>query len=343
MNFFLVTFDILLPFCFLHYALNGWMVDCPVEMDVSRERTFMHQAIEAKYVQVEDVEIKISNPDKLLYPEVGISKWDFVMACARLAPFLLRGTQGRALTTIRYPDGVHGSSFYQKNAPAHRPQWIKTHREGEIDYILLDDVPTLVWLANLACLEFHVGFHQVDQPECPPELVFDLDPSVDDFSRVVETALLTRGVLHQMGLDGFVKTSGASGLQIHVPIEPVYPYEETREVGKLIARYLAELHPRLVTVERKVSRRGDKVYFDYLQHWRNKTLIAPYSPRATPEATVATPLLWQEVTTDLSPKHWNLHTIFQRLEEKGDLFEPLYGQERYRLDDILRFIAKHRL
>ncbi len=296
-----------------------------------------------RLVRVENAEIKISNPDKLLFPKAGITKWDFMLFCTRLAPFILPYCKKRLLTTIRFPDGVGQSSFYQKNAPSHRPEWVQTAREGEIEYILLNNTPTLVWLANLACLEFHVSFHTVNQSDYPTELVFDLDPSVDDFSRVVEVALLTRKVLQQMDLDGVIKTSGASGLQIYVPIEPHYRYEETRKVNQFIARYLAEQHPNLITLERMVKNRGDKVYFDYLQHWRNKTLIAPYSPRATPEATVSTPLTWEEVNDSLSPKQWTLKTVFDRLEKRGDLFEPVTRGTGYRLDPILKFIERHRL
>ncbi|WP_370589237.1 non-homologous end-joining DNA ligase [Thermoactinomyces sp. CICC 10521] len=296
-----------------------------------------------RYVQVEGVELKISNPDKMLFPQARIRKWDFIMACARLAPYLLKYCRNRLLTTIRFPDGVGGESFFQKNAPSFRPSWIETYRSGEIDYILLNQVPSLIWLANLAALEFHVSFHTAAEESFPTELVFDIDPSIPDFSKVVEVALLTRQVLNKLNLDGIAKTSGATGLQIYVPIEPVYTYEQTRRIGEMIARYLTEQHPALVTIERRVEKRGDKVYFDYLQHWHNKTLIAPYSPRAVPEATVSTPLQWDEVTEKLSPKTWTLHTIFSRLEEKGDLFAPIYGGERYRLDEILRFLEQHRL
>jgi bifunctional non-homologous end joining protein LigD len=296
-----------------------------------------------RFVKVEGVELKISNPNKILFPQVGICKWDFVMACARLAPYLIKYCRNRLLTTIRFPDGVGAESFFQKNAPSFCPSWIETHRSGEIDYILLNRVPTLIWLANLACLEFHVSFHTAANETCPTELVFDLDPSTPDFSKVVEVARLTRQVLNKMNLDGIVKTSGATGLQIYVPIEPIYTYEQTRKIGEMIARYLTQQHPALVTIERKVNKRGDKVYFDYLQHWHNKTLIAPYSPRAVPEATVSTPLEWEEVNEKLTPKTWTLHTIFSRIEEKGDLFAPVYSENRYRLDEILRFLEKHRL
>lgn len=297
--------------------------------------------ISDRLVNIEGKEVKISNPDKLLYPDLSISKWDYILACVRLAPYLLPYCKNRLLTTIRFPDGVNEDSFYQKNVPSHRPDWVETQREGEIEYILLNNTPTLVWLANLACLEFHVSFHQANRPRYPTELVFDLDPSIDDFPRVVEVALQTRQALQQLGLDGIVKTSGASGLQIYVPIEPKYLYEETRKVSHFLAKYLTESNPELITIERRVQSRGEKVYFDYLQHWKNKTLIAPYSPRATKKATISTPLLWEEVTPALSPKHWNVNTIFERLEQVGDLFAQIHSGPRYRLDEIIRFIDRH--
>lgn len=291
-------------------------------------------------VQVDGIELKISNPEKLLFPHV--SKWEFILTYYRLAPYLLPYCHDRALTTIRFPDGVMGKSFYQKNAPDHRPDWIETKDDGEVEYVLLNNAPTLIWLANLACVELHVSFNTIHQPMRPTELVFDLDPSIPDFSRVVELALLIRNLLHQLNLDGIVKTSGASGLQIYIPLEPRYTYEQTRRVGKFISHYLAKLHPALVTVERRVHKRGDKVYFDYLQHWHKKTLIAPYSLRATPEATVSTPLAWEELTQALSPKQFTSANIFNRLEEKGDLFAAAL-RKKMRLDEILRFVERHRV
>ncbi|MBA4602599.1 non-homologous end-joining DNA ligase [Thermoactinomyces mirandus] len=295
-----------------------------------------------RYVQIEGAEIKISNPEKVWFPEAGIRKWDFVLYCTRLAPYLLPYVKDRYLTTIRFPDGVNGESFYQKNAPSFRPDWVETRKEGNIEYILLNNVPTLIWLANLACLEFHISFHSAQKP-VPTELVFDLDPTVSGFGKVVETAWLIKNVLDRLELKSVIKTSGATGLQIYVPIEPVYPYEQTRTIGEFVAHYLAEQHPKLVTVERQVKKRGDKVYIDYLQHWRSKTLIAPYSPRAVPEATISTPLEWSEVNENLSPKQWTFFTIFDRLKEKGDLFQPVLSPDRQRLDPILSFIKKHKM
>lgn len=298
----------------------------------------------SRYLRVEEVDIKITNPEKPLFSKVGITKWEYILTCARLAPFLLRYTRNRLLTTIRFPHGVDGESFYQKNVPTVHPEFIETHQVGKTRYILLNNLPTLIWLSNLACLEFHVSFHTIDQPLIPTELVFDIDPSVEDFAKVVEVALLIRDCINGLGLDGVVKTSGASGLQLYVPLVPKYPFEETRKVGKFIAEYLAQQHPHLVTVERMVKNRGEKVYIDYLQHWNHKTLIAPYSPRATKEATVSTPLKWEEMTNQLTPKQFTLQTVIKRLEDVGDLFEPLYQENAgYKLDDILSFIHRHKL
>ncbi|OYD09667.1 non-homologous end-joining DNA ligase [Paludifilum halophilum] len=292
-------------------------------------------------VTVEDREIAVSNPDKILFPDISMTKWEWILHMTRLAPYLLPYCRGRFLTTIRYPDGVEGDFFYQKNAPSHTPDWIQTADAGSIRYILLQDTPTLIWLANLACLEFHPSFDYAEQPGYPPEIVFDLDPSVEGFDRVMETALYTREVLQKMGLDGWVKTSGATGLQVYVPIRSGYTFEDTRRISRLIAEYLTSRYPRLITVERSVSQRGDKVYFDYLQHWRGKSLIAPYSTRARRNAPVSTPLIWEELKPGLSPEQFTPEEVHRRLARLGDPFAPLYDpNHRYDLTDILNFIKQ---
>lgn len=292
-------------------------------------------------VSVEGKEITITNPEKMLFPAAGISKWDYVLHLTRLAPYLLPHCRRRFLTTIRYPDGTAGEFFYQKNVPIHAPEWITTAREGQVTYIVLEDTPTLIWLANLACLEFHLSFHLVDDPDHPPELVFDLDPSVEGFDRVMEVALLTREVLNHLELDAWVKTSGATGLQLYIPLKERFSFEQTRKVSRFIARYLAEKHPGLITLERLKKNRGDKVYFDYLQHWRGKSLIAPYSPRAKDKATVSTPLEWSELRPGLSPDQFTLPVIHRRLAEKKDLFQPLLSREnRFDLAGILEFVER---
>ncbi|PRX40033.1 bifunctional non-homologous end joining protein LigD [Planifilum fimeticola] len=296
-----------------------------------------------RVVSVEGKEIAITNPEKMLYPSAGITKWDYVLHLTRLAPYLLPHSRRRFLTTIRYPHGTGDEFFYQKNVPSHAPDWIPTARDGKVTYILLEDTPTLVWLANLACLEFHLSFNLVDDPDHPPELVFDLDPSVEGFGRVMEVALLTREVLNQLDLDALVKTSGATGLQLYIPLKGRFTFEQTRRVSHFIARYLEEKHPRLITLERIKKNRGDKVYFDYLQHWRGKSLIAPYSPRAREQATVSTPLKWSELRPGLVPEQFTLPAVHRRLAETGDLFQPLLSREnRFDLSRILDFVERKR-
>ncbi|MDR6224442.1 non-homologous end-joining DNA ligase [Desmospora profundinema] len=299
--------------------------------------------VTAKTVTVDGKEIRISNPDKVLFKEIPLTKWDWIMHLTRLAPYLIPHCRGRFLTTIRFPDGPDGKSFYQKNAPSHIPDWMPVSESGKIRYMRLEDTAGLIYLGNLACLEYHLSFDRITHPDQPSDLVFDIDPSQRGrvgFQQSMETALLTRETLRSLGLDGVVKTSGATGLQIYVPLKRGYTFEETRQVSRFISQYLTERHPHLITVERMVSKRGTKVYFDYLQHWRGKSLIAPYSPRAREEATVSTPVHWEELRPSLRPECFTLSTIHRRLARVGDLFAPLLQKRGYTLDEILSFIGK---
>lgn len=290
------------------------------------------------YVQIDGEEVAISNPEKELFP--SITKWEYVQYLALLAPFLLRYCRDRLLTTIRFPDGVEGESFYQKNVPAGQPTFVRSKKVENTEYMLLQNTPTLIWLANLACLEFHTSFHTVND-ERPTELVFDLDPTGSPFAHVCEVAMYTRQWLLSVGLDGFVKTSGATGLQIYVPLKPLHTFEETRQIAAFAAKYLVAKYPKLITIERKIKDRGTKVYMDYLQHWRGKTLIAPYSPRATKQATVSTPLEWEELNRNIHPSDFTLMNVPTRLEEKGDLFALIHEGIKYDLSPLLQFIQNY--
>lgn len=291
-----------------------------------------------KVIKIDDKEIPVSNPDKMLFPDVSLTKWDYVMHMARLAPFMLPYTKDRLLTVIRYPDGVEGKYFYQKNIPSHAPKWVQSKTEEDTDYILLQDTPTLVWLATQAALEYHTSFHLAES-DIPEELVFDLDPPDEGFEAVTKVALLLRQALNSIGLMAIAKTSGATGIQVYVPIERRYSFAETRQVGQFLGKYLQEKNPRLITLERFKRDRGNKVYFDYLQHWHGKTLAAPYSPRARAVAPVSTPVLWTELERGIQPDDFHLLNIHGRLAKTGDLFQKVVDeQERQSLDDILNFI-----
>jgi bifunctional non-homologous end joining protein LigD len=285
-------------------------------------------------VVAEGREILISNPGKPLWPEAGITKLDYLRKLVMLSPYLLKYCRNRYLTTIRYPNGVHGKSFYQKNCPEPIPEFVRTAELGGINYVVLDSLPTLLWLGNLACLEFHPSFHYVGD-ERPAEWVLDIDPSLEQDDRIMEAAAIVGDLFRSLGLDGVPKTSGATGIQIYVPIRPGYSFAQLRKVGRFIAEYLTAKHPKLFTVERLKKDRGDKIYLDYLQHWPGKTLSAPYTPRARPEATLSTPLHWDELRAGRKPADFNLFTIEARLREKGDLIEQVPPQS---LDEILRHL-----
>jgi bifunctional non-homologous end joining protein LigD len=291
-----------------------------------------------KIVKVEGKHIQVTNPDKILFPDISMTKWDYVMHMARLAPFMLPYTRDRLLTVIRYPDGVRGKHFYQKNIPSYAPDWVETKTDGDNEYILLQNTATLVWLATQAALEFHTSFHLAGS-DIPAELVFDLDPSREGFEAVTEVALLLHQVLQSIGLNAFAKTSGATGIQVYVPIERRYSFKQTRRVGQFLGKYLQERHPRLVTLERMKRLRGHKVYFDYLQHWHGKTIAAPYSPRARAQAPVSTPVSWRELEKGVHPDDFTLLNIHRRLEVTGDIFQNVLDvRKRQSLDAILHVI-----
>ncbi|MFF2480859.1 non-homologous end-joining DNA ligase [Paenibacillus sp. NPDC058071] len=286
-------------------------------------------------------EIAVSNPDKLLWPEQGITKLVYLEKLAVLAPFLLKHCRNRYLTTIRYPNGISGKSFYQKNCPSPAPDFVSVATLGDIDYVRLEDVPTLLWLGNLACLEFHASFDRIGEPEHPTEWVLDLDPSLQEEPRIMEAAGLVGDLLHSLGVDSIPKTSGATGVQIIVPIEQGrLTFDRLRILGQFIGEYLAGAHPQLFTIERLKKNRGDLIYVDYLQHYAGKTIAAPYTPRARPGAPVSTPLLWDEVKSGLyRPSDFHLLNIGERLQLKGDLIDSVSPQP---LDRLLDFIGGKR-
>ncbi|MCS7463249.1 non-homologous end-joining DNA ligase [Paenibacillus doosanensis] len=285
-------------------------------------------------VIIEGQEIVITNPNKLLWPELGISKITYLEKLLQLAPYLLEYCRNRYLTTIRFPNGYAGKSFYQKNAPEPTPDFVKTAVLEGIQYVHLDSVPTLLWLGNLACLEFHPSFHRIGE-QLPEEWLIDIDPSRDPEPRIMEAAEAIGEALDKMGIRSVPKTSGATGVQIYVPIEHGYTFEQLRSIGLFVARYAVQKHPKLFTIERLKKDRGSLIYIDYLQHWYGKTLSAPYTPRARKDATVSTPLLWEEVARRCDIREFSLLTIESRLSEQGDLIKRVPPQN---LDKVLAFV-----
>lgn len=285
-------------------------------------------------IEVEGQEIKVSNPGKLMWPEAGISKAMYLQKLVALSPYLLPYCRNRYMTAIRYPDGAGGKSFYQKHAPEPLPEFVPTAVREGVRYIVVDSLPTLLWMGNLAALEFHPSFEYIGGEE-PAEWVLDIDPSESLRNRLMEAVSLIGEALEGMGIASVPKTSGATGVQIVVPIAPGYSFAQLRKAGAFVGKYLSEKYPALFTVERLIKNRKDRIYVDYVQHAAGKSLSAPYTPRGRPEATVSTPLTWEEVRRGADPRAFTLLTIEERLAEMGELIGKLPKQS---LDAILPFL-----
>ncbi len=298
----------------------------------------------AETVVIEGKKLKLSNPEKLLWPEAGIRKIDYLARMIELSPYLLPHAENRLLTTIRYPHGIHGESFFAKNLPDYAPKWMSKHAWNDIEYALLDSVPTLAWFVNLAALEFHTSFNTYKKEDNPTSIVFDLDPSQGQhFEDVIEVALLIKETLDSLAITGYIKTSGATGMQLYIPTGGKYDYETARKINEFFGHYFAQKYPQKITVERLVEKRGTKLYFDFLQMWQGKTITMVYSPRAREKATISMPVTWDEVKKGITPDNFTLNNAIDRLNKTGDLFLPLLTAKapEKSLDDVLAQILKN--
>ena len=283
---------------------------------------------------VEGHAIALSNLDKVLYPERSTTKRAVIDYCAAIAPFQLPHLRGRALTVRRWPEGVHGKSFFQKQAPEHRPDWVRTvtlpSERKPIDYLLADDRATLVWLANLAALELHAPLALAAAYERPTTLVFDLDPGPPaDVIACCRVALAIQGTFENLGLQSFAKTSGAKGLQVYVPLNTAgVTFTQTKSYARAVAQLLESAEPELVVSRMTKARRTGKVLVDWSQNDANKTTVAVYSLRATEAPNVSTPVTWDEVRAALDagdPRllQFEAGAVLARVTERGDLFAPV--------------------
>jgi len=276
-------------------------------------------------VKLDGFELNITHPDKLLWPDLNITKLDYIERLVQLGPYMIPHTEGRYLTTIRYPEGTSGKSFYQKNAPQPTPEFVRTEMERDTRYVVLDKMETLLWLGSLYCLELHASCEKIGE-DLPDRWILDIDPSLEVEPRIMEATGYVGELLHTLGLDAVPKTSGATGVQVVMPIERGPSFEELRAFGKFVSEYLAARHPKLFTVERFKKDRGTLIYLDYLQFYPGRTLAAPYTTRARPGAPVSTPLTWEEVSRNPVATDFNLLNIEQRLRERGDLIIQMKPQ-----------------
>jgi bifunctional non-homologous end joining protein LigD len=279
-------------------------------------------------------EVRLSSADRVLFPRDGVTKGDLWDYYATVAPTLVPHLRGRPFTMKRFRDGAAGPAFFQKNAPKGMPEWIPTRRfrtwprEGEsrlVDFPLVNDELALLWMVQMHCIDMNAWYSRVDRPKRPDFVLFDLDPPDGGFRLGVRVAHLVRGLLEELGLSSHVKTSGADGVHVLVPITRRSTFEDTREFADGVATVLAERNPGLVTTEwRKAKRRG--VFLDARQNGWGKTIASVYSVRPKPGAPVSTPLRWEELTENVSPRDFGMAEALQRIERHGDLFRPLLDE-----------------
>jgi bifunctional non-homologous end joining protein LigD len=296
-------------------------------------------------VEVEGRRLALSNLGKVMYPETGFTKGQVIDYYTRVAPVLLPHLRGRPLTLKRYPNGVEEGHFYEKQCPSHRPEWVRTaavwsrRNKREIDFCLADDLPTLVWLANIADLELHTSLSLAEDVERPTALVFDLDPGPP--ATIVECAQVgtwLRGIFDELGMESFPKTSGSKGLQVYVPLNTPVSYDETKPFARALAQLLERQHGELVVSRMKKDLRGGKVLVDWSQNVDHKTTVCVYSLRARERPTVSTPLEWDEVDAlieggDPEAVAFDSKEALDRVDHHGDLFAPVASLEQ-RLPDL---------
>lgn len=291
-------------------------------------------------VTVEGEELKLTNLDKVLWPQEGITKGDYINYVIQMAPYILKYLKDRPIVFTRYPDGINKKSFYQKNCPQYAPDWIKTipirSEKRVINYVLVDDVKTLVWAANQASIEIHPWHSRIHTLDYPDYAIFDLDPMENTtFEHASQLALQLKKTLEAQGLRGYAKTSGATGLQVYVPLVNKYTYDEVKEFARIFSTAVAGSNPRIATVERMVEKRRGKLYMDYLQNIKGKTIIAPYIPRPRDGATVSAPLRWEEIQAGIDPREFTIKTMVERVEKVGDLFNGVL-EDKQNIDHIIK-------
>ena len=279
------------------------------------------------------VKLRITNQNKIYWPEEGITKGELIDYYDRIAPLILPYLKERPQSMHRFPNGISGKSFYQKDAATGKmADWVKTEKvfsksnSKNIHYLVCNDRATLIYMANLGCIEINPWSSRISNPDKPDWMIIDLDPGEIGFQEVVKTALTVKELFDELKIECYCKTSGATGLHIYTPLKGKYEYDVVREFAGMIARTAHALLPETTSVIRNPAKRKKKIYIDYLQNSRGQTVAAPYSVRPMPGATVSTPLEWKEVNEELDPSDFTIQTIFKRLEKKGDLWKAVNGK-----------------
>jgi bifunctional non-homologous end joining protein LigD len=287
-----------------------------------------------------DREVRLTNLHKTFWKNLGITKRDLLQYYADISPYLVPHVAARAMVMKRYPNGAEGEFFYMKRAPSPRPEWIDIcsipHNAGVVDFPIVQDLPSLLWLINLGCIDLNPWYARCDDWDRPDFLHFDLDPGPGaDFEKVRAVALRVREVLEMLSMPVFVKTTGSKGVHVYVPIVRGPLQKDVWTFAKAIAIELEARHPDLVTAEyRKVKRPYGRVLVDYNQNAWGRTLASIYSVRPTPVASVSTPVTWDEIESGVRIEDFRIDNVVARARKLGDLWKPVLGKKRFDLRSV---------
>lgn len=294
-------------------------------------KTLLNPKDEVQVKKVNGKELKFTNLSKVYWPEDGVTKRDMFNYYYQVEEYILPYLKDRPLSLNRFPNGIHEPSFYQKDVKGKAPDWAKRFpyvpSDGEQkEYLVGDDVATLLWAASLGCIEMNPWFSRIQSPDNPDYCVIDLDPDKNTFEQVIEAALETKKVLDAINIPSYCKTSGSTGIHIYIPLNAKYSYDQSQMFAKLIVNQVHKQIPAYTSLERMIANRKGKMYLDFLQNRPGATIAGPYSLRPKPRATVSMPLHWDEVKPGLQMKDFNIHNTTNRLKSKGDLFKGVLGE-----------------
>jgi bifunctional non-homologous end joining protein LigD len=288
--------------------------------------------VKEEVVSIKGHDLKFTNLQKIYWPKEKISKRDMLNYYYEIMPYILPYMRNRPQSLNRHPNGINGPNFYQKNVEGKVADWIETYpytseSDGERkQFLVCTDEASLLYIANLGCIEMNPWHSRIESPDKPDWCVIDLDPDGNPFSQVVETALVVKKVLDSLKITGYCKTSGATGMHIYIPLGASYSYDQSRMLAELIVQLVHQQIPSFTSLERSPAKRKKKIYLDYLQNRTIQTIAAPYSLRPKPGATVSTPLHWEEVKKGLTPAKFTIYNIMDRLKKESDLFKPVLGK-----------------
>jgi bifunctional non-homologous end joining protein LigD len=294
--------------------------------------SFIESDKQAATKTIENQTLKLTNLTKLYWPKENITKGDLLNYYDQMAPFILPYMQDRPQSLNRFPNGINGKSFYQKDMKGKAEGWLKTFKryseaKGEAkDFLVCTSKASLLYMANLGCIEMNPWHSRIDSPLYPDWCVIDLDLGAISFQKVIETANVVHTLLESLSIPSYPKTSGSTGIHIYIPLGAKYNYEQSRQLAELIATLVHNELPSFTSLVRNPQKRKDKIYIDYLQNRAIQTICAPYSVRPKPGATVSAPLHWEEVKKGLKMQQFNIHSMLERVRREGDLFKGVLGK-----------------